>query len=69
MDSRLRTLRKAKGLTQVQLAEKAGICRSIIARHETGTTTMTTRNLKRVARVLGTDLDALAGGDTDGQTA
>lgn len=67
MENRLRTLRKAKGLTQVRLAQKANVCRSVIARYETGRTELSTANLKKIANALGSSMDEIAGrGQTDG---
>lgn len=67
MENRLRTLRRAKGLTQVRLAQKANVCRSVIARCETGKTSLSARNLKKIAAALDASMDdILVGGQTDG---
>lgn len=67
MENRLRTLRRAKGLTQVRLAQKANVCRSVIARCETGKTSLSARNLKKIATALDASMDEiLEGGQTDG---
>jgi transcriptional regulator with XRE-family HTH domain len=67
MENRLRTLRRAKGLTQVRLAQKANVCRSVIARCETGKTSLSARNLKKIAAALDASMDEiLEGGQTDG---
>ena len=62
MENRLRTLRKAKGLTQGRLAQKANVCRSVIARCETGKTTLSTRNLQKLAAALDSSMDEIMGG-------
>lgn len=50
---RIRELRKAKGWTQFELAEKMGSDRSYIAEVETGTIEICLRNLEIVAQTLG----------------
>jgi len=51
---RLRELRKARGLTQVQLAERCGMPQSTISRIESGSTTgVDFDTLDRVAAALG----------------
>ncbi len=69
MANRLRDMRKAKGLTQVALAEKANVPRSVIARHETGRTTLSTKNLSKVCRALGCRMEDILKGEADGKTA
>lgn len=61
--NRLRALRKAKGLTQIKLAERAGISRSVIARYETNRTELSTRNLVKLARAMSVPVDAIIGGE------
>jgi len=65
--NRLRDMRKAKGLTQVALAEKANVPRSVIARHETGRTILSTKNLSKVCRALGCRMEDVLKGETDGK--
>ncbi|RLE60634.1 MAG: transcriptional regulator [Thermoprotei archaeon] len=48
----LRYLRKKAGLTQKQLAEKAGVSQSLIARIERGTVDPRLSTLRRIMRVL-----------------
>lgn len=67
MASRLQELRKGKKLTQVALAEKAHVARSVIARFETGRTVMSTKNLTSICRVLGCRIEDILGGDADGK--
>ena len=67
MGNRLRQLRKDSGLTQVRLAEKAQVSRSVIARFETGRTELSTRNLARIANALDCSMDEIVnGGQADG---
>ena len=70
MQNRLRELRKSNGLTQVRLAEKANVNRTVIARFETGKTGLSTKNLAKIAKVLDCSMeDILKGGQTDGTPA
>ena len=48
MANRLRELRKAKGMTQITLADRAHVARSLIARFETGRTVMSTWFLRHI---------------------
>lgn len=68
MENRLRKLRKDSGLTQVSLAEKARVSRSVIARFETGRTELSTRNLTKIAAALDCSMEEIlqGGGRTDG---
>ena len=67
MANKLRELRKAKGMTQFTLADKANVARSVIARFETGRTVMSTKNLNSICRVLGCRMDDVLGEGTDGK--
>ena len=67
MANKLRELRKAKGMTQFTLADKANVSRSVIARFETGRTVMSTKNLNSICRVLGCRMDDVLGEGTDGK--
>lgn len=67
MANKLRELRKAKGMTQFALADKANVARSVIARFETGRTVMSTKNLNNICRVLGCRMDDVLGEGTDGK--
>ena len=67
MENRLRKLRKNEGLTQVRLAQKANVSRSVIARFETGRTELSTANLLKIANALGCSMEEiLKGGQPDG---
>ena len=48
--------RISKKMTQTEVAEKAGVSRTVIARLESGTTNPTLDTLSRVAGVLGKEL-------------
>ena len=65
---RIRTLRKARGLTQAQLAEATGLPQSQISQIESGARLGSTIQLdaaRRLAFALGVSLDAVAGVPTD----
>ncbi len=68
-NNRLREMRKAKGLTQVALAEKAHVPRSVIARHETGRTLLSTKNLSKICRVLGCRMEDVLKEGTNGEAS
>ena len=59
MFSKIRKIRRAKDLTQWQLAEKAGVSRASIARYEANLTTPTVDQLNKVAKALDTTIDDL----------
>ena len=70
MENRLRRLRKINGLTQVRLAEKANVPRSVIARFETGRTELSTKSLIKIANALDCSMEEIVkGGRTDGEAA
>lgn len=52
MKMKLRTLRKAKRMTQRQLAEKCGLDQAMISRIERGIQDVSVRKLLRLARAL-----------------
>ena len=65
---RIRTLRKARGLTQAQLAELCDLPQSQISQIESGARRGSTIQLdaaRAIAFALGVSLDALAGVPTD----
>ena len=51
--SPIRAARRAAGLTQVQLAEKAGCSQQDINRWETGRVNPTAKTLKKLAEAIG----------------
>ena len=67
---RLRSLRKARGLTQLQLAEMTGIHRVTIAKYELADNPgMTVSSACRLASALGCSVeDLLAPNDQEGGT-
>lgn len=67
MENRLRALRKSNGLTQVRLAEKANVSRSVIARFETGRTELSTKNLSKIAEALDCTMEEIIREDRDGE--
>lgn len=56
---RIRELRKAKKLSQQELADKLGVDRSTIAKWETGTNSPRTNKLHQLAKVLDCSLEEL----------
>jgi DNA-binding XRE family transcriptional regulator len=51
--NRLRDFREAQGLTQTQLARRAGLLQSHISRLENGENSFTERSLNKIAKALG----------------
>lgn len=60
---RLKELRKNKGLTQIQLAEKVGVNQSTFANWESGRRVPLFRTVIELAKLLGASLDYLFGLD------
>lgn len=59
--SALRTIRLERGLTQTELARRAGVHAAHVSRWETGHQPVVWRRLARLADVLGVTCDALLG--------
>ncbi len=59
--TRLKQLRKEKGLTQIQMQLLTGIDQSDYSKIETGKRYYTFEQCKRIALALGTSMDYLAG--------
>lgn len=59
MALKIRELRKSRGWTQEQLAEKAGVSRSYLTEIETGAKTVNVRRLDAIAEALGVETVAL----------
>lgn len=59
MATRIIALRKRRGLTQEQLAEKAGVGRSHLARLETARQDPTLSTLEKIAKALGVKVSKL----------
>lgn len=57
MKRTLRSWRVDRGLTQVQLAEKAGVSAQSIVKWEKDISTATVKHLAKVAEVLGISID------------
>jgi transcriptional regulator with XRE-family HTH domain len=63
MQLRVKELRKQKGLTQVQVAARAGLSQSYFNEIETGKKTVNARRLEAIAKALGVPVTELIGGD------
>jgi len=63
---RLAKIRKAEGMTQVQVAEHIGISQYLVSDYETGRLHLSDEMLIRFAKVLGTSADAILGLDGSG---
>jgi transcriptional regulator with XRE-family HTH domain len=59
LGTRIRELRKARGWTQFEMAERTGIDRSYLAELETGKIEICLRNLELVAQTFGLELHQL----------
>jgi transcriptional regulator with XRE-family HTH domain len=59
--TRLKAVRRAKGLTQKQLADKAGIELSCLSRYEGGIRNPSVYNLLWLSQALGVSMDYLMG--------
>lgn len=51
--SKLRTVREAKGMTQGDLAKRAGVAQATLSRHETGKRAASIEAVRRYAKALG----------------
>jgi transcriptional regulator with XRE-family HTH domain len=61
----LSSIRKLRGLTQAELAERLSVSQPIIARWENGKARPNEGSLTRIAEALGTTVEALLSGDQD----
>ena len=68
LGSRLAQLRKAAGLTQVQLAETLGISQQMVASYEVGRRRIPVSMLPALAQALKVQIDALLGGTAKAQS-
>lgn len=66
MQNRLREFRAKKGLTQMQLAYEIGCEQGLVSQYERGVYTPSLHNALRLARALGTTVEAIFGGEVDG---
>ncbi len=57
MGKKIKILRKVRGLTQTQLAEKLEVGRATISNYEIGRRSPHLKELERIAKVLGVGLD------------
>ena len=64
LDERLYQLRKQKGLTQADVAEKLGISRQAVSRWEIGAAIPTLENIKILSELFGVSVEYLLGGDS-----
>ena len=62
MSTLIKTLREAKGLTQVQLAKEVGVSQQAVVQWENGDTAPRGKNLLKAAEVLGTDVKTIKSG-------
>ncbi len=62
---KLISLRKQKGLTQIDLAEKLNVSRQAISRWEVGTSVPSTDNLKVLSELYGVSVDYLLKSNPD----
>lgn len=63
---KIKTLRRAKNMTQFELAEKVGVHRTAVTMWETGKSFPTTKTLIELARVFEVPLDELVKSDKEG---
>lgn len=66
MANRLREFRKNQGMTQKQIADVLRCQQSLVSQYERGVHTPSLHNTIRLARALGTTVEALFGGEVDG---
>ncbi|HVY13659.1 MAG TPA: helix-turn-helix transcriptional regulator [Rhodopila sp.] len=60
---RIKALRREKGISQDELAQRVGVTRSAVAQWETGRTGQVTGNLSRIAGALDASVEFLVYGD------
>jgi len=61
---RIKEIRDARGMTQDQLADKAGISKGFLSDVENNKRNISSENLLRIANVLGASVDYLLRGET-----
>lgn len=64
LSERLYTLRKARGLTQEELAEALGVSRQAVSKWESGAAMPDTEKLIALSKYFGVTIDSLISGDT-----
>ena len=67
--SNIRSLRERKGLTQFELAERAGVTQAHISRCESGCKTPTLKLCVKISAVLGCRIGDIIDIDTDERSA
>lgn len=60
--ARIRSVRKARGTTQVELAEASSLKQSFVSRVEAGVQNLELRTLARIAHALDTTMEELVAG-------
>lgn len=65
LPTKLASLRKKKGLTQLELAEKLNVSRQAISRWEVGAAVPSTDNLKILSELYGVSVDYLLNDKAD----
>lgn len=63
--NKIKTLRKTRGLTQEQLAEKLGVQRATISNYEIGRRSPHIKELEKIADVLGVPFEYFGGGKNE----
>jgi len=61
LGKRLSMFRKARGLTQVEVAEKLGVSQAAVSEYESGGSSLSLESLAKVAKVLKVSADELLG--------
>lgn len=62
---KIKVLRKSRGLTQQQLADKLGVQRATVSNYEIGRRTPHLNDLRKLAEALGTSMEYFAVRDDD----
>src|SRR5215469_7497844 len=65
---RIKEIRDARGMTQDQLADKAGISKGFLSDVENNKRNISSENLLKIANVLGASVDYLLRGETKEHT-
>lgn len=66
LEEKLVLLRKQRGLTQLELAEKINVSRQAVSRWESGETTPSRENLKALSGLYCVTIDSMLNGDKQG---
>jgi len=68
LQEKLRWIRRERGVSQLEIAEKLEVSRQTVSRWETGTSIPTTENLMRLSALYGIPLDEWMDGDRTPRT-